>query len=326
MKYARLSVLCAALTIAACGGGGDDVFGGDQQALPSFKIDSTNAVATARVSYEAAVDSGNLVSLGGAVGLSAGAPDGFAVATQLSDPSSIVQNIISMIPFGPDVYPCGPDPSNGTMKISGDIAVPGTLTVGDTFLIEYDQCDEGFGEVIDGVIDLTVADFAGELGNYSYLLAMDAVVTDLQVTTEADTVTGNGDATITLDTLLTPYIEAGVSGTQITMDSNTTSETLSNYSSNQTYDGNQDPAEYTLAAAGTLNSTQLTGAVRYATGPDFVGFGESYPQQGALTVTGEASAARLVAVDAENVRIDVDANGDGVFEESIEMLWSELVP
>ena len=110
------------------------------------------------------------------------------------------------------------------------------------------------------------------------------------------------------------------------MDANASSETLSNYSSSQTYDGNQVPAEYTLAASGTLDSTQLPGPVRYATGPDFVGFGENYPQQGTLTVTGDASSARLVAVDAENVRIDIDADGDGVYEESIELLWSELTP
>ncbi len=325
MKWAQIGVLGASLAIAACGGG-DGTFGqtGGSQPAATLKIDNTNAQQAARITFQAVVDGSSIAGIGGA-GFVADSPGGFQAATRAQDPSGLILDVVSYIPFGPEIEFCnGVDDTNGTITLSGDIAIPGTLTPGDTFRIEYDFCDEGFGEVIDGLIELTVVDFAGDLLNQSYLLAMGAVITDLQIATAADTITGNGDATVTLDTRQAPYIEAGVSGSILTIDSNTSSESLRNYSSDQTFDGNQVPAVYTLAAAGALETTQLAGNVIYGTGPDFVGLGENYPYTGVLLVEGDASSVRLVAVDDQNVRIEIDADGDGTFEGMIEMTWDEF--
>ena len=325
MRFARLSVLGASLVIAACGGG-EDFIGVGSDSDATLKIDSGNAMVAVRVSYEAAVDAGNLAGLGSGIGVSGSAQDGSAIAIQAADPSGLVLDVVSMVPFGPDVQFCnGVDDTDGTVTVSGDMEVPGTLTPGDTFDVQYDMCDQGTGEVIDGLIELTVGDFSGDLLTGQYQLAMDAVLTDLQVTTAADTVTGNGDSSITLDTTQAPFVSAGTSGSRLTMDASANSETLTNYSSSQTFDGNQVPAEYTLGAAGTLDSTQLTGIVEYATGPDFTGAGEDYPHSGTLTVTGDSSAVRLVAVDAIDVRIEIDGNGDGTFEETVNTTWDALV-
>jgi hypothetical protein len=322
MKSTRLIVLGSALTIAACGGG--DVFTPIDEPTGAARIDGANAQTAARVSYEAAVASGDLAGVGGDAGLSGSAPDGPSKAVVSGSPGNVLMTAVSLVPFGPDVYPCGQSAADGSITISGNLANPPTLTPGDTFRIEYDLCDEGFGEVIDGVVDLTVTDFAGDLLAGSYLLAMDAELTDLQVASIENTVTSNGDAAITLDTRAAPFIAAGVSGTSMTMDANTSSETLSNYSSDQTFDGNLDPAEYTLAAAGRLDSTQLPGVVNYSTGPNFAGFEASYPNTGELLVQGDASSVRLIAVDSTNVRIDIDSNGDGTVDETINTTWQEL--
>ena len=322
MNYARLSVLVAALAIAGCDGNATFV-SAPAATSDSFKIDSGNGVLTAQVSYEAALDSSSLVSIGSPVGLSVAAPNGSSIATQVGDPTGLALDIVSLVPFGPDVYPCGV--GLGTVTMSGDIETAGTLTPGDTIRIEYDMCDEGLGEVIDGVIDLTVVDFSGELLLQTYMVAMDAVVTDLQVMTPADTVTGNGDATILLDTEQTPFVEASVSGTRLTMDANESSETLSTYASSTSFDGGQVPAEYTFGASGTLDSTQLAGIVTYATGPEFVGSDLNFPHSGELTVQGDESFVTLVAVDDQNVRIEIDDNGDGTVDETINMTWVEFL-
>ena len=327
MKFARLSILGASLVIAACGGGGDgELIGAGDNSAGTLEIDGSNATAAVRVSYEAATDAGNLAGLGGGAGFSAGVPGSSAIAVQASDATGRVLDVVSQIPFGPEVQFCnGVDDTDGTITLSGDIQVPGTFTQGDTFNIAYEMCDQGTGEVVDGLIELTVGDFTGDLLTGLYMIAMDAVITDLQVTTAADTVTGNGDSTVTLDTTQSPFVTAGVSGTSLTMDSNANSETLSNYSSSQTFDGNQFPPEYTLGASGTLDSTQLTGVVVYATSPDFTGSGENYPHAGVLTVEGNASMARLVAVDSTDVRIEIDTNGDGTVDETINTTWDALV-
>ena len=323
MRSARLIVLGSALTIAACGGG--DVFNQPQEpAGGAARIDGSNGLTAARVSYEAALASGDLASVGGGAGFSSGSPDGSAKAVLGGSPGNMLLGAVSLVPFGPDIYPCGDSAADGSFTVSGDLANPPALTPGDTIRIEYEQCDEGFGEVIDGLIFLTVRDFAGDLLAGSFLLAMDAELTDLQVRTVDDTVTSNGDATITLDTRQAPYIEAGVSGTSVTIDTNAYSETLSNYSSDQTFDGNLDPAEYTLAAAGRLDSTRLPGVVDYSTGPNFAGLEGSYPYAGELLVQGDASSAKLIAVDSTNVRIEIDSNGDGELDETINTTWAEL--
>lgn len=324
MKPARLNVLGASLIIAACGG--DDFVGVDTGSTETLKIDSGNAAVAVRVSYQAALDAGDLAGIGGGLGLSGSAPDGSAIAIQAADPGGLFLDVVSTVPVGPDVTFCnGVDDTSGTITVTGDIQTPGTLTPGDTFSIDYDMCDEGLGEIIDGLVELTIGDFSGDLLNGLYQVAMDAVLTNLQVTTATDSVTGNGDLSVTLDTTRAPLVTAGTSGTRLTMDANASSETLTNYSSSQTIDGNQSPADYALGAAGTLNSTRLTGTVTYATGPDFSGSGLDYPDAGRLTVNGDGSSARLVVLDNTNVRIEIDTDGDGTVDESVDMTWDVLV-
>lgn len=322
MKSSPVSLIALSLLVAGCGGGDGSTFNGAPPVGSSFPIDGNNAVAVTQLSWEAAVASGGLADLGGAAGLSGSAPNGSAIAERAPRESGLLFDVISAIPFGPDVFPC--DGGTGAYTLSGDIAVPGTLTPGDTFLIVYELCDEGFGEVIDGTVSLTVRDFAGDIFLGTYLLSMDANVDTLSVATASDTIVGNGDATITLDTTETPYIEARVTGVVLTQDSPGSSETLRNYSSAQTFDGNLSPAIYTMDASGTLESSQLPGDVVYSTVTTFAGNEGEYPNTGVLLVRGDNSSARLIAVDATNVRIEIDTNGDGVPDETVNLTWAEL--
>lgn len=322
MKSSPVSLIALSLLVSGCGGGGGSTFNGAPPVGTSFPINGANGVAVTQLSWEAAVASGGLTDLGGAAGLSGNAPNGSAIAERATRGEGLLHNVISMVPFGPDVYPC--EGGSGTVTLSGDLADPFTFSPGDTFLIQYDLCDEGFGEVIDGTVRLTVSDFAGDIFLGTYLLGMDANVDALSVATASDTIVGNGDAAITLDTIETPYIEASVSGQVMTQDSLSSSETLRNYSSVQTFDGNLSPAVYTMDASGTLESSQLPGNVTYSTPTTFVGNEGEYPNTGVLLVRGESSSARLVAVDATNVRIEIDNNGDGATDEIIELTWAEL--
>ena len=328
MNLARLSVLSASLTIAACGGSGDfgDIsggggFGGGGSSTTTYAITSGKAPVATRASWEAALGSGSFGTTGGQV-LSTGNPGDFAKASPASHSVGLIANVLQKIPFGPEVSPCLVD---GAVTLSGDIADPLTLTTGDTFNILFEACDDGFGEVIDGMIDMTVREFTGDLLAGTYLLSMDTVATDLQVFTASDTVTSNGDATVTEDTTRTPYIESGVSGTSMTVDYNGMSETLSNYVSDQTVDGGEQTLPYTLSAAGTLDSTELNGVIQYSTPVTFAGEGFDYPSSGSLVVEGLDSSARLTAIDNVNVTIEVDVDGDGTYDETLELTWAELL-
>ena len=320
MNLARLSVLSASVLIAACGSSGDQ-FGGAQPPTTTSAITAANALDVTRVSWEAVLASGDFGDLGGSPALSAVSPDVSASASVIQKAGSSLVDVIQQVPFGPDVFPCL---SDGIVTYSGDIAIPGTLTVGDTFRTVYELCDDGAGEVIDGTIDLTVREFTGDLLSGLYMLSMDAVATNLQVATGTDTITNNGDATVTLDTMEAPFIFASVSGTSMTVDANASSETLSAYASSQTVDGNLQSLPFTLTAFGTLDSPQLEGIVRYSTPVTFAGEGIDYPSSGALLVEGDNSSARLTAVDNTNVTIEIDSNGDGVVDATIDTTWAAL--
>lgn len=320
MNLARLSVLSASVLIAACGSGGDQ-FGGTQPSTTTFAITSANATTATRVSWEAVVASGDFGNLGGGLVVSTSSPGDFAKPTLPTAAAGHVLNAIQMDPFGPIVYPCL---SDGSVTLSGDVTDLLTLTTGDTFRAVYELCDDGAGEVIDGTIDFTVGEFTGDLQAGMYMLSMEAVVTSLQVLTGTDTITNNGDATVALDTMQSPYVTAGVSGTSMTVDSNASSETLSNYSSSQTVDGNLPELPFTLSAAGTIDSTQLAGIVQYSTPVTFAGEGLDFPSSGALLVEGENSSARLTAVDNVDVIIEIDSNGDGIIDDTIATTWVAL--
>ena len=79
-----------------------------------------------------------------------------------------------------------------------------------------------------------------------------------------------------------------------------------------------------MNASGTLESSQLPGDVVYSTETTFQGNEGEYPSTGVLLITGDNSSARLVAVDATNVRIDIDNDGDGTLDETIDLTWAEL--
>ncbi len=317
MHKRMLPILLSCTLVSACGGSSPNGIAGPGSALP---LSSANAQAATKASYESANRSTGFADVGGGAGFSAGDPGNVSKASGGAHPGFYV-NILNKVPFGPEVVPCAID---GTMTLSGDLANPLTLTAGDTIKVVSDGCDDGVGEIVDGEINLTITSFSGDVLAGLYRVGMDVLMTALTVTTASDVVTSDGDTSVTLDTLQAPFVAAIVSGDRVTTSSNASTETLTNFGSDTTVDAGVDPTEFTMAADGTLDSSQLAGVVSYSTPVRFEGLGTDYPHTGTLLVQGEASAARLVAIDNVNVRIDIDADDDGTFEESIETTWEAL--
>jgi hypothetical protein len=328
----RFKTICATIPLtllAACGGSSND--GGNAGTPPppaSLAISAGNAAEVSGAAYGAATSSGELTDLSGSAGIMGGGAGSFSKATVNGQVKATVGGLAQQVPIGSGPVDCL---VNGTVDISGDIQDPiavtaGILTPGDTFSVEYVACDDGVGEILDGRIDMVVGDpFTGNISNGAYELTMDIEISNFQVTTATDVITSNGDTSTTLNTLAAPYIEASVGGNSITVDANAGSETLSAYSSEQTFDGRVAPAPYTMAAAGTLDSTQIGGVVDYSTPVTFEGVDTGYPTAGVLLVEGENSAARLVAqANGVDVVIEIDADGDGVFEDTINTTWEAL--
>ncbi len=160
MKRISNILLIPLVFLVACDS--DPGFSGDATPPPgagAFTIDSANAVTVTAVAYQAALASGELAGLTDSTGLTADA-GGVNKTAVLGKTGSLVAQ---QVPIGPDRQPCLVD---GEVIFSADVVDPallliGVFSVGDTFRVEYLACDDGLGEVIDGVVDLVVEAFAG---------------------------------------------------------------------------------------------------------------------------------------------------------------------
>ena len=317
----RTGFFLVAAVLAGCGGSSGG--GGLAPIAPpaDLSINSSNGELVARSAYLAALQSGDMAGLVGSTGLIGSTDGGFAKPATRNSLSKPLATAVSVIPVGPETLPCD---ASGSITVSGDLADPTTLTAGDVINIDADNCNDGLGETIDGLVSFTVDAFTGDIFTSLYDMTMSLDITNLQVTTPEDVLTSNGDSTVRLNTLNTPAVSASVSGQSLTADTNSQSRTLSNYSSDQTLDAGQTPAPYTMDSSGTLDTTELGGVVDYETELVFQGFDTDYPNSGVLLISGDNSTARLIAVDNVNVQVEIDVDADGVVDETIVTTWDAL--
>ena len=305
--------------LAACGG--DGIRSSSGPGDNSLTITSANAKTAAATSYSAAQQSGDASGFDGAFG---------PVATNSGEIQKVGNAGIGLlghaarkVPVGPDVVPCL---VAGTVTLSGDIAAAGVLTAGDFLRFDYAACDDGVGQVLDGLIDLDVNSFSGDLASGAFALSVTATYTDFQVATAEDTWVSNGDTTVVLDATQTPLLSTSASGQSLTIDSSSESATLSDFASLQTIDAGLSPAPYTFSGNGSLSATRLSGDVVYSTPVTFSGLAPEFPDTGEFLVVGAGnSSARVVVLDATMVRVDVDTDGDGVVDSSEELTWEAFL-
>lgn len=322
MNHRTLAALAATTLVAGCGGS-DGGGGGNLRNVSFMDIDGSNARAAAAASYQASRDSAALSEMSGEAGFTASAPGDTAKTDATTMLSKTGGASVSQVPLPEQRVPCE---ISGEVIFNIDLADPVTpsLTSGDSFDVEFDMCIDTVGESTDGLLEFDVDAFAGEFLSGLYDLTMSMRLTNFNVVTPDDNILSNGDATVRIDTEMAPYVEASVSGESFVVDSNAGSQSVLDFSSTQTFDGNLVPAPYTFMAAGTVDSTDLPGAVRYSTPVTFEGFDDDYPNSGELLIEGENSAAKLIAIDNVDVRIIFDADGDGDFEGEILTTWAEL--
>jgi hypothetical protein len=305
----------------ACGGGGDD----SSPFVPPPPADDVsitldNGQQVARVAYLAAAQSGDSAGLVGNAGIAAGPDEVFKATGELAKP---VQTAVNQVPFGPETVPCDVD---GTMTVSGEIENPLTLSAGDTIRIEATDCDDGSGEIIDGVINFRVSAVSGDINGGLYELTMALEIADFQVSTGADVLLSNGTVTVTIDARQSPFVSTTVRGDSLTIDFNGGSETLLDYLISETFDGGQVPSPYTMNASGALDSSLLGGTIRDSTPAMFEGVDFEYPHTGELLVRGQDNTrVRLIAMENGAVQILIYSSGGQTPDQTIDTTWDALL-
>jgi hypothetical protein len=324
MRLRNLFPLFAAIALSACGGSSGGTAGPTvppPAAGTPLVISAANSKPAVRTAYGATSDS---MGAGAAVG---GSPISMSPGNGLNKPfvnratSTALTRFMQKDPFGPLVSDCF---GGGTETTAGNMAVLGALTAGDTINVDYLDCVSEFGETLNGRMEMTIVIFSGDLIFGPFLLDASVLLIDFEVATAEDTILSNGDARVSLDTTGMPVVLMSISGSSLTAASLQSTETITNYSTSQTVDVTP-PESYTLNSSGTVDSSQLSGSISYSTPVTFQGQGAGYPFAGEMLITGSGNATiRLIALDAINVRIETDSNGDGVVDATEDTTWDDI--
>ena len=331
MKRSLFAPVATLFLISACsssGGGSAPVISPD----PTLDITSNNAMQVSKIAYAAAlenqqiIDAGGGLFIGSAQGVVAKIDTGLAAFAKTGNAGSNV----SEVPIPAETVGCG---VSGTQTLSGAIADPvtPTLTRGDYFQFDFAACDDGLGEIKNGSLRMDIDAFSGDFLSELFSMTITMTFTNFQIsifenqsTTPTDVLTTTGGVTLALNGLSMPYVSTSISGNSLVVDTNTSSESLTNFASALTVDGNVIPSPFTATASGTLDSTEIAGIVRYSNTLMFEGIGSEYPGTGQFLVEGLASSMLLIADNNVDVRIEIDLGADGTVDETIVTTWAEL--
>ena len=321
----RALILIFFVTLIGCDSDGGAIAPGGQPPppAPGTGITSANAATVSAATWGAVNNSAAMVGLIGSSGLIADNPGGVNKAAQNLVAKGSSGDIIQGVPVDLTIDCVIP---GGTARIFGDIFDPTTLTTDDSINVDYNNCDDDIGEILDGLLEMTIVSFTGDVFFGPYDLTANLTLTFFQVATAADTILTSGTATVSLNTTNPANVSASVDGASMTTDTNTYSETLTNFHTTQTVDTITQTLPFTIDASGTVDNSQLAGVISYMTDPQapFTGFGLDFPSSGVLLINGVGSSARLSAVDNVNVTIDIDTDGDGAYDETINTTWAAI--
>jgi hypothetical protein len=154
----------------------------------------------------------------------------------------------------------------------------------------------------------------------------------MQLTVEANdfTIIENGEATSLHGSLVLSHatddglsFTSSISGNNIAVADAGGSGTLSAFVVGATE--NLANGGYTFDIRATVDSPDIGGAVSIVTDSTFQGVDPDHPFTGQATITGaNNSSVTLIAVDAVNVTLLVDEDGDGVTDQTIDTTWDNL--
>jgi hypothetical protein len=225
------------------------------------------------------------------------------------------------VPISEATTPCVVD---GSVTVSGQVADPATLSAADRIVLQFFDCDDGAGQVLNGIYQVDVNSFSGDL--LSGLVHLNAAVTfdGFEVTEGPERTSLTGGATLDLDTTTPPTTTISVSGDSVSVSGNTYAATLTLFRVDETRDAGVAPEAYTSAATGTLTSTLFEGVVNYSTPVPFMGYAGEYPFTGELSVAGaDGASVSLFALDNVNVRLEINSgNASGIVSEAT--TWEQL--
>jgi hypothetical protein len=242
-----------------------------------------------------------------------------------------VSNATAIGASASQTYSC---PSGGNFLASvTDSDNSQTLSAGDSVSISFNNCVSTSG-TFTGSLGFRFDSLSGTYGTPPYTMGVTMTFGSFGVNSATYSASILGSITVTGSksgaNAFTQSISTTSLSTNATYGSVTRSRALTNFSASETRSAD---ATYTYLSnfnlAGTLTSSGFTGtqAVSFSTPTTIVRRGtDIYPYTGVLLISGaNKSALRLTAISNSQVQEDLDANGDGTYENSTTVNWNTLL-
>ena len=331
MNRALRNIFIAAAGLAvitACGGGSDDgggLGGGVPPAEPA-SITVENAPLIAGSVAEVAMGQGVFTSIFapaipiGSVGEDAAVSPVmkpvYSAAMKTASPSQLYATSAGR-------EPCA---VSGTVDVTVSVSNPEQPSVDDRFDLQFTECDDGLGTVIDGGMSITFTSISGDIASGNFLLGMQIGLSTFSVTENGETTSANGTITITLDTTNPTVTMISVAASALVTTSAGMEEVISNFTVQITEDTSTFPVAVTVETSFTFSSPRIGGEVTVTTTLALQSMGEDHPFVGELRIEGAGGAViAMIALDANTVRLQIDIDGDGATDETVDMTWDELM-
>jgi len=223
--------------------------------------------------------------------------------------------------------------AGGTLTTSfDDRDNSGALSAGDVLSLIYSACKDTSTESANGTLAFTIAS-ASSSGSGTSATVQFSGNLDFQqfaATSGTSTATINGSVVMSAaitSTSLQMSLTVGASGLTI-------ASTGTGYSDSITYDPNMQitltattsPLSSVVALNGSFTTSSIGGRVTVATVQPITQLGsDAYPSSGQVVVTGASgSKLRITVLSSTQVRLELDANGDGTYETTTDLTWANL--
>lgn len=214
----------------------------------------------------------------------------------------------------------------GTVDIDVTISNPLQPTQGDIYALQFTECNDGTGTVTDGGMIITITDLDGDFESGQFLLGVRMELSAFQVTEGGETTGASGTVTVAIDSRTPPLTTITVSTSALATSSEGTAEVVTNLTVTISEDESVFPAAVSVDTSFTISSPRIGGEVMVSTSLALQASGDEYPYVGELRITGDGnSAIVLIALDAIRVRLEIDIDGDGAFDGTVETTWDELL-
>jgi len=228
---------------------------------------------------------------------------------------------------GSSSEPCD---SGGTVDtVVNDVAPLNQVSAGDSASVAFSSCVFDFGgdlATFQGGLSIAVSQATiGPPPQASATLQLS--FQNLSVQVAGQTLTISGALTLQTVTDAAGVVQTIVTGTSVRVVGQTVNGPVEVDLRDFRIERTTDPStgEYSFTARGTIVDTTIGGSVAFETIDPFLGTDPDDPDEGQMVVSGgENSTLTITAVDSSTAHLDIDVDGDGTPDSSLDVDWSEI--